>query len=214
MPEEKIPIKNYPSNSHKERDITPDKAVEKNIEKVISGTVVQRKKSWTSRIKETFVGDDARSVGSYILMEVLIPAAKTMISDAASQGVERMLFGDARPRSSSSRSSNYTSYNRMYSGAKDNYRDEPRKISQRARATHDFGEVVLDSRGEAEGVLERLIEIVDKYDVATVSDLYDLVGITGSFPDDKWGWGDLRGASVRRVRDGYLLDLPNTMPID
>lgn len=200
----------YPSNSHKARDGKTRPEPTKKIERVTESEAIQRKKPLSRKIAETFTGEDAKSAGMYILMDVLIPAAKNMISDAVSQGVERMLFGESRPRSSTSRSS-YTSYGKVYSSSS---RNEPRTISKRARATHDFGEIVLASRPEAEEVLDRLQGIIDQYDFATVSDLYELVGITGSFTDNKYGWGDLRGANVRYVRDGYLLDLPPTSPIN
>ena len=202
---------NYPGNSHKNKDKNPSPPAKK-VEKVISGEAITRKKTFGSKFKETLTGEDARSVGAYILFDVIIPAAKAMLADAASQGAERMLFGDSnRNRRSSISKQGYTSYNRMYN------RDEKptrRDLSQRARATHDFAEVVLSSRGEAEEVLDRLNDLIDTYDMATVSDLYDLVGITGSFTDDKWGWFDLRGATIRPVREGYLILLPKTQPLD
>lgn len=201
----------YPSNSHKTREGKTRSEPPKKVERVTENEAIQRKKPLSRKIAETFTGEDAKSAGMYILMDVLIPAAKNMISDAVSQGVERMLFGESRPRSSSSRSS-YTSYGKAYSTSSS--RNEPRTLSRRARATHDFGEIVLASRPEAEEVLDRLQGIIDQYDFATVSDLYELVGITGSFTDNKYGWGDLRGANVRYVRDGYLLDLPPTSPIN
>src|SRR5664279_3084609 len=90
-----IPM-NYKPNSHKTKD-APTKEVEQNtkkLDRITTGEVIQRKKSLGRKISETFTGDDINSVWSYVLFEVIIPAAKTMISDAASQGVERMLFGE------------------------------------------------------------------------------------------------------------------------
>lgn len=199
---------NYQSNSHKSRE---EKA-EKNVEKVITGEAIQRKKSAGSKFKDVFTGEDARSVGSYILFDVFIPALKSMLADATSQGVERILFGDARRGSNSSGGrQGYTSYNKMYSSKPT---AGPRELSRTARATHNFGEVILSSRGEAEEVLDRLTALIDTYQVATVSDLYDLVGITGNFTDDKWGWYDLRGSHISRIREGYLINLPQTQPVE
>lgn len=87
-------------------------------------------------------------------------------------------------------------------------------MSRQARSRHDFDEVVLTSRTEAEEVIDRLFEVVSRYGTATVADLYELVGITGTHTDNKWGWTDLRGAGVSRVRGGYLLDLPEPQPLD
>lgn len=216
-------IPNYKPNSHKTRgDSKSEERAEKpKVEKVISGTATKRKKSLGSKVKETFTGDDAGTVGEYILFDVVIPAAKSMISDAVSQGIERMLFGDIRrrPNGGPRVGTNYTSYNRVSSSGGSPGRafepDGPRRsMTRKARATHDFDEIVLGSRGEAEQVIERLTDLVSTYDVATVSDLYDMVGITGSFTDDKWGWYDLREAQVTRIREGYLLSLPKTSEIE
>lgn len=200
---------NYPGNSHKARE-NKDATPEKVVEKVIQGEAIQRKKSLGTKIKEVFTGEDAKSVGSYILFDVIIPAAKAMLADAASQGAERILFGDSRRTRSSGGRQGYTSYNKMYGQPQ---QSKP-EISNRGRATHNFGEVILATRGEAEDVLDRLTALIDTYAVATVSDLYDLVGITGNFTDDKWGWYDLRGSTVTRVREGYLINLPQTQPVD
>jgi hypothetical protein len=86
-------------------------------------------------------------------------------------------------------------------------------MSRMARSRHDFDEIVLQSRTEAEEVIDRLFDLVSRYDTATVADLYELVGIQGSHTDHKWGWTDLRGADVSRTRDGYLLDLPDPIPL-
>src|SRR5690606_6792083 len=109
------------------------------------------------------------------------------------------------------------SYNKMYNAATTGYRadrNEPRQLSKQGRATHDFDEIILASRGEAEMVLDQLSEAIENYDTATVSDLYALVGITGAFTDDKYGWTNLAEASVSSVRDGFLLNLPKPVPLD
>lgn len=210
----------YPSNSYKSRApkaISAGKQPTDRIkqEKIVSGEVIQRKKSVGTKLKEMFTGDDARSVGDYLVQEVLVPSLKSLLSDVASQGAERLLYGDSSHRRSSSRSSgsrnrsNFTNYRSMHERP-----DDRREISHRNRASHDFRDIVLETRAEAEDVIERLGDLVNQYDVATVGDLYDLVGITPDFTDNKWGWYDMRDAHVRPVRGGYLLNLPRTESID
>lgn len=207
-------MENFPSNSYSDKPGKPQRATErKKVERVTSNEAQRRKKPLGRKVAETFTADDTQSVGQYILFEVMIPAGKNMVSDAVSQGIERLLFGDTARPTSSPRRGNYIPYHRtttrgsaQTSGSRD--------LSYKARSTHNFDEVLLESRGEAEEVLDRLSDLVKDYDHATVSDMYDLVGITGSFTDSRWGWTDLRGAGVRRVRDGYILDLPRTSPID
>lgn len=212
----------YPSNSRKSREpkveIKPVEE-EKRAEKVVEGEVVRRKKPLSKRFTEIFFSGNGRGVVSYIMLDVLLPAAKDTIADVVSQGIERMLFGEARStsRRGTSRTSGYVSYNRYSAQPQSSVRrEDPRAtaLSQRARATHDFDEIILATRAEAEEVIGRLFDIVSKYEAATVADLYELLGISSKFTDDRWGWTDIRGAGVTRVRSGYLLDLPKPEPLD
>ena len=214
----------FPTNTHKATKALPsvpkpaeETEDEKKIEKVIVTEVVRRKKPLSKRFAETFFGGDAKGVMGFILADVLVPAVKDTIADAFSQGIERMLFGEARSTSRRTGArpgtGSYVNYQRFGSTPQAR-REEPRNISRRARASHDFDEIVLATRVEAETVIDRMFDLVSQYGHASVSDLYDLVGITGSYTDAKWGWTDLRGATVGRVRNGYVLELPRTESID
>lgn len=209
---------NFPNNSHKAKGGKEEQS-EKKIERVTTGEVSRRKKPLGKRFSESILaGEDARGVWGFVVMDILLPAAKDMMADAVSQGFERMIYGEVKStsRRTGSRpggSNGYVSYNRFApSGGR---REEPaRNLSRRSRASHDFDEIVLETRVEAEAVIDGLFELVSKYNSATVADLYELVGISGNYTDDKWGWDDLRGAGVTRVRNGYLLDLPKPDPLD
>lgn len=207
----------FPPNSisRKSSDAGKD---EKKVEKIVTGEVTRRKKPLGKRIAETFVAGEAKGVGSYIIFDVLIPAFKDVFADVVSQGIEKMLFGEAR--STSRRTGmrpgggTHVSYNRYSTPSYQNRREERPQQSRRSRASHDFDEIVLATRFEAEEVIDRLFDLVSRYEQATVNDLYDLVGISGDFTDEKWGWTDLRGAGVTRINNGYLLDLPKPEPLD
>ena len=204
-----------PGNSKQQRE--PKNEEKSTVKPVVKGGVKKREKSLGHKMKSSFVGDDAKSVGEYVLMDVLLPAAKRAVADGVSQGIERLLFGEVRSRStapSSAPRTRYTSYSSpRYAPAPAMPRDERREVSHRARATHDFTEIILEDRMDAEAVIDQLGNLIDHYDVATVSDFYDLVGITGEYTDRKWGWTDIRGARAQRVRDGYLLVLPEPKPV-
>lgn len=214
---------NFPGNSRRTTRVTnaaepaeKPEETKKKIDKVVEGDVVRRKKPLGKRFVETFIGGDTKGVANYIVMDVLLPAAKDTIADAFSQGIERMLFGEVR--STSRRTGNrpgqgYTSYNR-FSSSSSSRREDSRTVSRQARARHDFDEIILATRVEAEEVIERLFDLVSNYDSATVADLYELVGLSGNYTDNNWGWTDIRGAGVTRVRSGYLLDLPRPEPLD
>lgn len=209
---------NYSGNSHKDRDASKEPEERRKLDKVVTGTATKRKIPLSRKIIETFAGDSAHNVGQYIMFDVIVPAIKVMISDAISQGFERLLFGGAargRPSGAGYRPKQHTSYQGMFVGNSQNGRGSTREISTRASATHNFDEVILDSRDEANNVLEVLEEAIKEFGVVTVADLYDTVGVTGNWADNQWGWTDLRDAEVRLVRGGkYIINLPSTEPIN
>lgn len=203
---EEINNDNYPPNK-KEKEV----ASERKLEKVVTGKVVKKKKGFFGRLSETFFGDDSSTVGSYILWDVLIPAAKNTISDMVTTGIEMILFGEGRSSRGirRDRSRSYVSYTDYYKrGERDRDRDRVRT------KPNSFEDVVIESRGEAEEVLERLVEMIETYDVVTVADYYDLVGIDSSYTDNKYGWTNLNRANVARVREGYVVSLPRPYPLD
>ena len=207
----------YPSNSRKSKTAPPERET---VEKVITGEVTRRRRSLGARLFGSTISEDSGTIAGFILTEVLIPAARSMasdtvnmITDAISQGMERAIFGDARPRRGNRPGyTNYTTYSSRFGNGRPQADPRP-ELSRQQRATHDFSDIIISSRADAEDVLDRLRDLISTYEVATVSDLYDLVGLTGEFTDDKWGWYDLRSASVRAIRGGYLLHLPRTQPI-
>jgi len=209
---------NFRPNSKVSREKA--KTVEKKkIEQVTSGPVKHQKKSFGRKITDTFLEDNTKSVGNYVFYDVLIPAAKAMVSDMVSGGIEMLLFG-GRKGSRTARDGNrsYVNYNSAsysrYDPRHGSTRGSEREMSRVGRTRHDFGEIILETRGEAEEVLSHLVDLTIDYQMASVADLYDLVGIASNFTDNKYGWTDLRHASVSRVHGGYLINLPRTQVIE
>ena len=204
---------NYKPNSHKYKEDNKAGAEERQkFDKITKGAVVTKKKSEINKLKDIFVSEDIKSVKSYILMDVLVPAIKDAIEDIVTNGIRMILRGDTSARKSSSAASKI-SYRDYYDGDRrnnDRFRNETRPVTK-----YSYDDIILESKGEAEAVLERMGEIIDIYGMVRVADLYDLVGATGDYTDNKYGWTNISGAKPVRVRDGrYMLDLPRALPIN
>lgn len=220
QPRKKEPEKSSMSairgNSHKEREVAGETTSEERepAEKMVEGRVVSRKQSFWKRFGRTMVAEDANTVGDYIFTDVLIPATKNLIVDIVGQSIERVLFGTSRGRIRRSPLGmslrDQVNYSRISSEREPPLR---RPMSREARARHDFNEIVLENRTEAYEVVEALVARLARYGGVTVAELYDLVGVTGSYADQRWGWTDLATADVRQVPGGFLLDLPAPEPI-
>ena len=182
---------------------------EKKIEKVVTGKVVTKKKSKFSKLAGEIISEDANSVGSYVVGDVLIPAIKKAISDIVTNGIDIILYGETRGGNKRS-TADRVSYR--------NYYDRDSRSAQPSRSSigsgYSYDDVVIPNRGEAEDVLLRMDEIMETYGLVRVADFYDLVGITGTHVDNKYGWTNIRNAEVIRVRDGYKIKLPRAVPID
>lgn len=195
----------YKSNSHKSKsDVRKE---DKKIEKVATGKVKTKKKSGANKLSEVFVTEDISSVKDYILYDVLLPAAKKTLSEIVSNGIDMLLYGETKSKSKSRGSK--VSYSKYYDDREDDYR----RSSRRRAVGYDYEDVILESRREAEEVLNRMEDLIDSYGVVSVADLYDLVGISGKYTDNKYGWTNLRDADIERTRDGYLLVFPRVKPL-
>lgn len=204
-------MENYKPNSHKSKEEQQEALVERKLEKVIKGSAKTKKRSDVKKFADVFISEDAGNVKSYIIMDVLIPAIKKAISDIVTNGIDMMLYGEAG-RSKKKSPASKISYRSYYESDNDRRRDYS---SIRTRSTYEYDDIVLDNRGEAESVLSTMDELVETYGMVSVADLYELVGIQGSYTDNKYGWTkNIRNASVVRVRDGYLLKLPKALPFD
>lgn len=190
----------------------PKEEKREKVEKAITGTAKRKKKSELSKVGGAIISEDAKKVKDHILLDVLIPAFKNLLADVVSDAVNMALFGDARRRGGDYRSgsSRYVSYDSRY---RDGYSSRNAQ-SERRSAGYGFDEIVLDSRGDAEEVLDRMNEILDTYGLVRVADMYDLVGLQSNYTDNNYGWTSLRTADIRRGRDGYYLQMPKAMPID
>lgn len=196
------------SNSFRYKEEQKNKTQEKRVEKpVVTGKVVTKKKSAFSKFTEEFISEDVKNVKSYVVGEVLIPTAKKVISEVVTNVVDIILYGGTRGGSRRT-NADRVSYRNYYDSGRSS-RDD-RAISNR----YSTDDVILSSRTEAEDVLDRMYELLDTYKIVRVADLYDLVGITGSYTDNNYGWTSLRTAEIVRVRDGYIIKMPRAMPID
>lgn len=205
-------LPNYTGNSHKSKRTVEGR---ERRAPVVATPPTRVKPSFMSSFRELFGGGDARSVAMVVVEDVIFPAIRDLIFNVATEGVRGMLWGDLGrgPSHRFGRDSRYTPYNRP----SERREREPRQLDRRERATHDFSSLVFRNRGDAELILDRLFELNEEYGTATVADFYDAAGITNDFPDSDFGWsgpGALRGAGVRTVQGGYILELPRPRPID
>lgn len=201
----------YKSNSNKSKTSVNEITTEHKIEKVVTGKVITKKKSGFQKFADEFISEDARNLKSYVIGDVLIPAIKKAVSDIITDGIDIILYGGTSKGPNRRTTADKVSYRAYYDGDR---RDSRQSSQYQSRNSYSYDDIILNSRGEAEDVLSRMDELMDTYGLVRVADLYDLVGISGNYTDNKYGWTNIRNAEIVRVRDGYMIKMPRAIPID
>lgn len=200
-------MEEYKSNSDKSRQ---EAKSEKKVEAVITGTAKTRKKGEMQKFADVFIAEDANNVKSYILMEVIVPAVKKAISDIVTTGIDMILYGEAG-RSKRNGSAPKVSYRQYYNQSS----DQVRAGSANSRRSIDYDDILFDTRGDAETVLDAMQDIIGQYGTVSIADLYELAHVPNdNFTLNRYGWANLNGAQAVRVRDGYVLKLPRAVPLN
>lgn len=198
-------------NSHKYKEAQKKNLPEeRKVKKVVTGPVRQRKKPLGKKLAETFVAEDVQEVKTYIFSDVIVPAVKDTLSEMVKQAIDMILYGNSKPGRRDK------PYGRVsYSSYYDRDERKERARGSRNQPTREFYDIVLDSRAEAEEVLESLRDIVDQYGQASLADYHDLCDVSGSYTDNKYGWTDLTRVTVSLVRgQGYVVNLPKAVLLD
>lgn len=203
----------YKPNSMKSKAEEKTEPSKKEVHQITKTQARIRKKSPGKKFLESFIADDAVNIKDYIIYDVLLPALKNTVVDAVTNSIQMIFWGDKRPSSNTLRSGGktYVSYGSYSSISSSNNR---RDMGAGSRARHNFDDLVLSSRGEAEDVLSQLVDLTIDYGFASIADLYYMTGLQSTPTDQKWGWRDLSTAYVARVRDGYMIKLPKTILIN
>lgn len=203
-------MENYTPNSHKFKGEQQAEAIpeKKKVEKVVSGKAKTKKKSELTKLASIFIPEDITNVGTYIVADILVPKVKDVISDI----VNTLLFGEGG-RGRKSVSGTKVSYRSFYE--KNNDRSST-GVRAGSRDSFDYENIIFETAGDAEMVLQSMDDILDQYRIVSVGDLYDLADVsTTNFQVNNYGWTDLSSAKVVRMRDGdYTIKFPRPLPIN
>lgn len=194
-------------------------STEKRVEQVVKNPVKTRKNE-VRKLADIFISEDVASVKNYIFMDVLVPAIKKAIYDIVTNGIDMFLYGGTGKTSSGGGGGkvSYRSYYDQKSGSSSSHRSS--ESTRRTTDAFDYQELVYRTRGDAEGVLSQLQDVIARYGVASINDLYDAIpddmmpNVSVPFTSTNYGWMNLNGVKSVRVRDGYVLTLPKAMPLD
>ena len=193
-------IPDYPSNA----DHPKKKPEKKRMEKITTGKVATTKHSASNSIIEFLTP---------VIVDAIVPTLKDALVSIVTNGINILIYGDSESTGSSrpvsSISYGRTNYSRISTDRKNGGRP-----NTQTRSRQNFDDLIFETRGEAQIVLDELMNAIEQYGVVTVLDAYDLCGQTAPYTSDKYGWMNLENAYIERNRQGYVIRFPRAVPID
>lgn len=189
---------------------------------VIAQPLEVYKKPLYKRFTDTLFGSDG--VFSYLGAEIILPAIKNIIVDSISSGINMAVFGNDQKKHRSSNipfSTTQTSYGTHRLGTSSRYTNYGKASTSNLHRSYDNRDAdirasnrVIDyripDRQDALEILHVLTRDAAAYDVVSVADYYDLLGVTSQYTDNSYGWrlDDLQFATVQPVAGGYIINFP------
>lgn len=207
-------LDNLPSNSYSSKEKLEEIQQEQPI---ITGEVNTRKISPIKRLLRNLISEDLPDMKSYAWYEVFLPLFRDGLSDL----FETFLYGDARYASSRrSRGGPRTGETRI---SYQSYSTPTRANRSRGEAktyslVKDIDELLFNSRGDAEIVLEQMDKYISDYGQVSVAVVYQWINKPHQYTDRYRGWDSLDNCRIERVRAGgqrmYCLKLPRCKELD
>lgn len=192
----------YKSNSNKSREEENTGGPERRVKEAVVSGARKQKTGSIQKLVNFFNSEEVSETRSIITTAI---SAVQRVLDAID-----VIMGIGRGGRGSGRAAR-VGYRHHYDD-----RDESDRGAQKSKAsTSDvsYQDIIFETRSDAETVLWRMEEMLETFDNVSIGDMFDLSGVSGSYTDFKYGWTDLRGAKVERVRDGYIIDLPRATNI-
>ena len=196
----------YKSNSDKARVLEPEE--EKKVESVAKGNIVKKQRSVIEKMAGLFLAQNPNEAYDDIVIDIVVPAIKNVFLDSLTT-----LLNGRPAKSRGGTTASKLSYRDFYE--KDNTNGNYR-YSSKASDAIAYDDVIFESIGDAEIVLDAMEDAIARYTRISVSDYYDLSGVevtTRDYPAGKYGWKDISGSRVVRVKEGWIIKLPRAYPI-
>lgn len=217
----------YPSNSKPDRPKpVKKKPPEREIKQIVDSSAVKvRRKSGIARLAKSIFAGDAKSISEYLMDDVVIPKLQDILLDTINKGGEYLIYGETKASrlGGNRRSSIY------YSGVGGREADrkldrierygtlETKEIGGSNNQNYDvdyYSDLVFRDRQQAEEILSRMYEDLQDYGCCTILSLKSMMGHHTTHTDEKYGWEDLTGSRIKKVRGGWLLELPRATYLD
>lgn len=175
---------------------------EKEITPVIKGTAHKKQDSIPVRFLKELIPNGNIPLKDYLLNSVIVPTTRNTILN-----IIHMMFG-VKPLNDTKGRTDFTQYYKspsstVYPG-----------IGKKRAFNCGYQPITVETRQDAQAVLDQMRDILEDYEWVTVMDLYQMVGIPTTSTDNRFGWNSIVGARLEYRSDGFRIVLPDPLPVE
>ena len=181
------------------------------VESVITGKVKKKNKKFRNFI----LAQDFRDIREGVIDDIVQPGMKDIIYEIFKKaqnwidlGFQMMLWGDVR-KNPNAQKGDRVSYNQF-----SNSNSRRTSSASMTSALSDVG-LIYESRGDAQTVLESMLDHLDHFPFVTVAQMYEFSKQGyNNYMYNSYGWTDLTDVKVKGSFDGgFIIDLPRAKPL-
>ena len=210
-------VRDFPSNATPKKKVVGTMAEKKEVKPIVDSEVLKRKKTLGEKFKKSFISDESKGVGEYVMKDVAIPYLKNMFSEIVRGSLDMILFGGSSPNlldthrriTTNNRGvyNNRTSYSSVYNNTVRSS-NAGRVTTQTKPSGFGLDEIVFTNRKDAEKVAEYMLHYLEEYDVFSLAEFFSLCGMESEWTHTKYGWSAPLNISIVQIKGGWTLDLP------
>lgn len=200
-----------PSNANKLRSIGSrseeiPRAERPHAKQIATRVINTKPDSAGKRFIKLFLAEDVDDLGEYLIRDLIVPGVK----DVFFNFLWALFWGDKRS-GSASRSDKTPYYKasqmtkiRTIGASKKEEQEEPKDTQK-----FDLSNLRFASQAEARDVLDSMKIYLESYPGVSIGYLQELLGETGDYTNEYYGWTNLQSATIRPTSGGrWLLVLP------
>lgn len=195
-------------NSHKYRESLNKETIKHETKTIVSNdAIVDRKKSRGKKMMKSVFNKDIEDIRDYLIYDVAIPAIKGVGMNTLSmifygEPLYDNIFGEGAKKK---KTYDRASYHKYYKGSSS--RSKRNRRREEDDDDVDYQEIVLKKREDAEKIVDEMRYRISEEGSVSIAEFLDMINIPGNRSDNDYGWDRERDIGVKKVRDGWLVDV-------
>lgn len=173
-------------------------------------SLVRKRNNYKGGLMSALIKKDMSEVLRWLFYEKVIPGGKELFLMALGNWLGVDMYDIFDFGGSDRRRGQIGSYQRAYDRINGRNRDRRREPEDRGKRNSDkldYHDIVLRYRPDAERVVDAMQDRIEQLGQVSVAELFEMIHEPSDYTDTAYGWTRTSDVDIRKVRDGWLIDV-------